>query len=149
MSVRKNERGESTMNFVEIADRLEDEALEMCKKWPKTYTFLLTNRTVNLASEVYECVLSANAIIPETEKEKQNRVALLQRATGALRNFARKVEKAKRRFPLCGYKEGRSNSEEQEKSDKIFEKIMDLCDEEEKAIEGNINYTRSIKVKSQ
>lgn len=137
------------MNFVEFADRLEDETLEMCKKWPKTYTFLLTNRTVNLASEIYECVMKANAIMPTTETEKQARVQLLQTALGALYNYARKIEKAKRRFPLCGYKDGRTYTEEQNKSDKLFEKIMDICEEEERAINGNIDYTRSIKVKNQ
>lgn len=147
MSVRKNERGKSPMDFVEFADQLETEALRMCHKFPKAYTFILTNRTVNLASEVYECVLSANSIMPETEAEKQARIALLQQALGALRNFARKVEKAKTLFPLCGHKDGRTASEEWLKSDKVFEKIMDLCEEEEKAIEGNLKYTRSIKAK--
>ena len=135
------------MNFVELADRLEDETLDMCKKWPKTYTFLLTNRTINLASNIYECVVSANAIMPGTEEERTTRIKLLQAALGSLYNYARKIEKAKRRFPLCGHKEGRSDSEEESKSDKLFEKIMDICEEEERAINGNIQYTRSAKLK--
>ena len=135
------------MDFVEYADRLEDEALDMCPKWPKTYTFTLNNRALNLASEVYECVLEANAIMPKTEEEKTTRVELLQKALGATHAFARKVEKAKKRFPICGHKEGRSAKEEEEKSDRLFEKIMDILEILDRSIEGNINYTRSIKVK--
>lgn len=140
MSVIKNLRGKSSMDFVEYAGRIEEKTLDTCKKWPKTYTFLLTNRTVNLASELYEEVQKGNAIMVTTRAEADERMRHMLRALGALYAYAAKIELAYRKFPLGGQKDG--GSKDLNKSDRLFEEIMDLCQTEEDALLGIIKSDR-------
>ena len=146
MSVPPGDRGKSSMQFVETADRIEQRTMELCRKWPKTYTFIITQRTVALASAIYEHAQSANAILPQTEEERTQRILELEKAMGANYAFARKIERAYSLFPLCGQKDGRSQKEEQEKSNRILEEFMNLCLEEEDALKGNLHYTRHMEL---
>ena len=135
------------MQFLETANKIELRTIQVCKNWPKTYTFLLTQRTVNLASQIYEEALKANAVMPRTEAERERRLGHLEEALGAVYAFARKIERAWSLFPLCGSKERRSEAEEMEKSNRLLEEFMNLCLEEEDALKGNIHYTRNLKLK--
>lgn len=132
------------MQFVETADRIERKAMEVCKKWPKTYTFIITQRTVALASAIYEYAQYANSILPQTEEERTQRVIALEKAMGANYAFARKIERAYSLFPLCGQNDKRIEKEAREKSNKLLEDFMNLCLEEEDALKGNLHYTRSM-----
>lgn len=132
------------MQFVETADRIEQKTMELCRKWAKSYTFIITQRTVALASAIYEHAQYANAIMPQTEEERMQRIIELEKALGANYAFARKIERAYSLFPLCGHKDGRSEKEEQEKSNRILEEFMNLCLEEEDALKGNLHYTRNM-----
>ena len=134
------------MQFVETADRIEQKTMELCRKWPKTYTFIITQRTVALASAIYEHAQYANAILPQTEEERTQRILELEKALGANYAFARKIERAYSLFPLCGQKDGRSQKEEQEKSNRLLEEFMNLCLEEEDALKGNLHYTRNMEL---
>ncbi|MCD8308876.1 MAG: hypothetical protein LUD19_03395 [Clostridia bacterium] len=146
MSVPQGDRGKSGMQFVETADRIEQRAMEVCRKWAKSFMFIITQRTVALASSIYEHAQAANAIIPQTEDERQERILELERALGANYAFARKIERAYSMFPLCGVKEGRGQKEEDEKSGRLLEEFMNLCLDEEEALKGNIHYTRTMKL---
>lgn len=146
MSVPSGDRGKSSMQFVETADRIEQRTMELCRKWPKTYTFIITQRTVALASSIYEHAQYANAILPQTEEERMQRILELEKALGANYAFARKIERAYSLFPLCGQKDGRSQKEEQEKSNRLLEEFMNLCLEEEDALKGNLHYTRNMEL---
>ena len=64
MSVLKSKRGESAMQFIETARRLEAHAFSVCTKAPKRYTQFLTSRIMELASTVHEEVRAANNIYP-------------------------------------------------------------------------------------
>lgn len=132
------------MQFLETADTIEKRAMELCRKWPKTYTFIITNRTVELASSVYEHAQKANAIIPKTEAERTERILELERAMGANYAFSRKIERAYSLFPLCGHKDGRTEKEEEEKSNRILDEFMGLCLDEEDALKGNLHYVRNM-----
>jgi hypothetical protein len=143
MSVPVGKRGKSSAQFVETASEIEAYAINVCKNWPKTYTFLLTNRTVALASEVYEYSMKANAIMPKTDEDVANRKALLQKALGSLYAFSAKIELAYRLFPICRQKDRMTVNEIDEKSAKIFERFMDLCETEEASLKGNISWTCS------
>jgi hypothetical protein len=66
-------RGESSMQFIEIARRLELHAFSVCTKAPKRYAPLLTNRIFELASTVHEEVRAANNIYPHNQHEAQMR----------------------------------------------------------------------------
>ena len=132
------------MQFVETADTIEKRAMDVCRRWPKSYTFIITAHTVELASRLYEHVLCANAIIPKTEAERTERIIQLEKALGANYGFARKIERAFSLFPICGEKKDLSPDALQEKSGRILQEFMMLCAEEEDALRGNIHYTRSI-----
>lgn len=73
MSVIKAMRGESAMQFIETARRLELHAFSVCTKAPKRYAPLLTNRIFELASTVHEEVRAANNIFPHNQHEAQMR----------------------------------------------------------------------------
>ena len=146
MSVPPGDRNESPMQFIETADKIELRAMQVCKRWPKTYMFIITQRTIQLASEVYEHAQKANANIPQTEREREDRISDLVKALGATYAFARKIERAYSMFPLCGDKNNVSKEELAEKSDRLLEEFMILCLEEEKALKGNIHYVRNLKL---
>lgn len=91
MSVYKSKRGKSSVQFVETARKLEEHTLEQCLKVPKRYTFLLTQRIMGLASEVYEDVVSANSIFPVNQHEAQLRRDHLTAANAALQALDRQL----------------------------------------------------------
>ena len=72
MSVIKAMRGESSMQFIETARRLELHAFSVCTKAPKRYAPLLTNRIFELASTVHEEVRAANNIYPHDQHEARS-----------------------------------------------------------------------------
>lgn len=143
------------MEFLETASVIEERTLDVCRKWPKSWMFFLTQRTIELASNVYEHAQAANAIMPTTEREREERCVELQRALGALYAYAQKIELAYRKFPICGEKTKRLRTgevirletEEQEKSSRILEELMNLCLKEEDALKGNLHYTRSVQLR--
>lgn len=144
MSVPLGDQDKSPMQFIETADTIEEKAMEVCKKWPKSYMFIITQRTIALASAIYEHAQAANAIIPQTERERGDRISELQKALGANYAFAKKIERAYKLFPICGIKDGKSEAEEKRKSNNLFQEFMSLCTDEEEALKGNIHYTRSV-----
>lgn len=91
MSVIKAMRGESSMQFVETARRLELHAFSVCTKAPKRYGPLLTNRIFELASTVHEEVRAANNIYPVNKHEAQMRRDHLTNANIALQNLSPKL----------------------------------------------------------
>lgn len=148
MSVPPGERSKSGMDFVEIADNIEEKTMRLCRKWPKSWFFIITQRTVELASSVYEHAQIANSIIPKTEDERTMRVMELEQALGNLYAFSRKIERAYSLFPLCGEKKNASEKELEEKSNRILQEFMLLCVDEEDSLKGNMHYTRNLKIKS-
>ncbi len=145
MSVPPGDRKKSGMQFIETADKIELRAMQVCRRWPKSWTFLITLRTCALASQIFEHAQNANAIFPvKTEAERQERLLELQRALGATYGFAKKIERAYSLFPLCG--DRRTPGEMEKKSNAIFEELMMLCAEEEDALKGNITFTRTLEI---
>ena len=130
------------MEFVHTADIIEKRAMEVCKNWPKRYMFIITQRTIALASELYESVQKANAIMPKSEAERTQRILLLEQAMGANYAFAQKIERAFSMFPLCSPKP--SAAEEEQKIMGILEEFMGYCDTEDEALKGNLTYTRNM-----
>lgn len=144
MSVPPGDRSKSKVQFVETARQIEFRAMQVCRRWPKSWSFLITQRTVNLASEVYEHAQKANSYFPiTTEQERDARVAELQKALGANYAFAQKIELAYSLFPLCGEKDNLSEAQLADKSNRLLEEFMNLCLDEEEALQGNIRWTRS------
>lgn len=147
MSVSPGDRGVSTMQFTETADRIEERAMQICRKWPKAYMFIITARTIELASAIYEHAENANSIFPITsEEERTERLLELHRALAANINFSRKIERAFHMFPLCGDNQKLSDEKKEAKSGAILEELMALCATEEEALKGNITFTRNYKI---
>ena len=146
MSVPPGNRGKSAMQFLETADNIERRTIQLCRRWPKSYMFLITQRTVDLASEIYEHAQKANAIIPQNEAERTERALELQRAMGSNYAYAKKIELAYSLFPLCGEKDKASDKELAEKSNKILEELMNMCLDEEESLKGNLHWTRTLKL---
>ena len=147
MSVPLGDRGPSPAQFIETADKIEDRAMDVCRRWPKAWFFIITNRTLILASEIAEHAQKANSFFPvTTERERAERLIELQKALGATYAFAKKIERAYKKFPICGEKRHRSIYDMDVKSSNILEEFMRLCHEEEEALKGNIHYTRKINI---
>jgi hypothetical protein len=92
MSVYKSKRGTSAMQFIETARQLEAHTLACCIKAPKRYSFFLTSRIMELASEVHDHVRAANNIWPTNQHEAQLRRDELLRANIALQNLNPKLQ---------------------------------------------------------
>ena len=92
MAVYKSKRSESSMQFVDTAKKLEAFTLSCCMKAPKRYTFFLTSRIMQLASDVHEHAAAANNIWPTNQHEAQLRRDELMRANNALQNLSPKLQ---------------------------------------------------------
>ena len=91
MSVIKAMRGESAMQFVETARRLEAHAFSVVTKAPKRYGPYLLYKIMELASTVHDEVRAANNIYPKNRHEAQMRRDCLTRANIALQNLSPKL----------------------------------------------------------
>lgn len=80
------------MQFVDTAKKLEAFTLSCCMKAPKRYTFFLTSRIMQLASDVHEHAAAANNIWPTNQHEAQMRRDELTRANIALQNLDPKLQ---------------------------------------------------------
>lgn len=74
MAVIKNQRCESTMQFLETAMKLELYAIKYCVRFPKRYMFIITKDLVDLSKSVYNHAKSANSIYPTNANEMQLRI---------------------------------------------------------------------------
>ena len=91
MSVIKAMRGESAMQFVETARKLELHAFSVVPKAPKRYGPYLLYKIMNLASTVHDEVRAANNIYPKNKHEAQMRRDYLTKANIALQNLSPKL----------------------------------------------------------
>lgn len=98
MAVLKQKRGESKMQFLETARQLEIFTLRNCVKFPKRYTFFITNEIVRLAQSVYNSVKSANSIFPSRQLEMEMRREYLTRANCDLQCLISQLDVAKEIF---------------------------------------------------
>lgn len=98
MSVLKQKRNESQLQFLDTARQLEIFTLRNCVKFPKRYTFLITNEIVRLAQSVYNKVKAANSIFPSGELEINLRREYLIQANCDLQCLISQLDVAKEMF---------------------------------------------------
>ena len=91
MSVPKFMRGESNVQFIETARRLELHAFSVVTKAPKRYGPYLLYPIMQLCSTVHDEVRAANNIYPTNKHEAQMRRDCLTRANIALQNLSPKL----------------------------------------------------------
>lgn len=98
MSVHKQDRNESQLQFLDTARELEIFTLRNCVKFPKRYTFFITTEIVRLAQSVFNNVKSANSVFPSGELEVQLRRDYLTKANCDLQCLISQLDVAKEMF---------------------------------------------------
>lgn len=91
MSVIKSKRGESPMQFIETARKLEAHTFSVVTKAPKRYGPYLLYKLMALATTVHDEVRAANNIYPRNQHEAQMRRDHLINANIALQNLSPKL----------------------------------------------------------
>lgn len=99
MAVLKSKRGESSIQFLDTAFNIEEFTIRQCMKLPKRSMFFVGERTVNLASEMAECLRRANTIYLDSVEKFDARTRLLMQASQALQCLISKVNLISRLYP--------------------------------------------------
>jgi len=73
MAVLANKRGESSVEFLDVARRLQAEALNFSLKLPKRLTFFLSTEIMRWGHEVYNHVKAANSIYMARKSDAEKR----------------------------------------------------------------------------
>lgn len=80
MSVIKSKRKDSKVQFVQTTLELATYTVELCRKFPKSLTFYVSQPAVQAAKGAYANVKQANSVFPKTQKDLQRRVEYFQAA---------------------------------------------------------------------
>ena len=100
MSVPKGKRGESDMEFINNARKLQIYTIQKCASFPKRYTFYISQPIAAAAARVYEQTKKANSIFPANEHEVQLRRDCLIKAYAELTHMVSQVEVANEIFGI-------------------------------------------------
>ena len=84
MSVRKNQRGKSNMQFLDTARNINVAVRKLVSRLPKRYTFLGGTELVRLAADVHHNLKGANSVYPTNQHEFQIRRDYLIHANASL-----------------------------------------------------------------
>lgn len=87
MSVKKIDRKESKMQYVQTARELLKYTLQQALKLPKRYTFFVTAELVRTAQEVYKKVCIIESLYSNTAEHKVKRIELCEECIGILNYF--------------------------------------------------------------
>jgi hypothetical protein len=82
MSVPKSRRGESPVEYIDLARKIYVFTYDRVRILPKSYTFYFSLPLYNAAREAYRFVKTANLIYIHTERDKQRRKELYEQAQG-------------------------------------------------------------------
>ena len=100
MAVLKNKRDESSIQFLENAYELQVCMIRQAVKFPKRYTFFITQNLVALATSCHHNAKSANTIYPTNQHELQIRIDYLNKAMCDLQNLISQLQIAKDVFSI-------------------------------------------------
>ena len=82
MSVPKARRGESPAEYINLAREIYVFTYNRVKILPNSYSFYFSLALYNAAREAYRLIKTANLIYIHTERDKQNRKELYEKAQG-------------------------------------------------------------------
>lgn len=99
--VPKHMRNESSVEFLDIARKLEKETIEMCVRFPKRYTFYVSQPLANTATRIHFLVKAGNSVYPQTAEDVATRRSYFVKAYAELQGMVSKVELAKELFPVA------------------------------------------------
>jgi len=91
MSVVKSHRGESNMEFIDTARKIEEFTFSCCMKTPKRYSAFLTSDLMQLASRVHSYVIMANSIYVNNQEEARLRRSYFTKANACLQAMNPKI----------------------------------------------------------
>ena len=98
MSVIKSKREESVVEFVNTARELNIFSIRQCTKFPKRYTFYISQKIADLADSIYESVVKANSINPRNQHEAQIRRDYILIAYAGCESLVAKIAVAQEMF---------------------------------------------------
>lgn len=108
------------MEFVDNAEKLEMYSIIHCAKFPKKYTFTLSNEIVNYSRDIYNNVSSANEY-PNTIDDYKRRLYLFNSSVELLKKMVRQIRIADQIFGIKA---------------SVMQDRMDLIDKEIRLIHG-------------
>ena len=100
MSVHKNDREESSVQFLYNARNLQIYTIRKCSHFPKRYTFYISQPIVKIATDIYDHVKRANSIYPTNQHEAQLRRDHFLQANAATYSLVSQIELAAEIFSL-------------------------------------------------
>lgn len=100
MSVHKNDREESKVQFLYNARNLQIFTIHKCSHFPKRYTFYISQPIVKIATDIYDHVKRANSIYPTNQHEVQLRRDHFLQANAAVYSLVSQVELAGEIFSI-------------------------------------------------
>ena len=122
MAVLKNDRNESSAEFVRNARRLYIFTMDRCAHFPKRYTFILSVKMCNLAEEIYDNVKRANSYpYPFKVKEIASREMYFLKTIELLDSLVGHISIAREKFSI---------------SDALMEEWIEYIDSEYRLIRG-------------
>lgn len=80
MSVIKSKRKDSKVQFMQTTLELAAYTVELCRKFPKSLTFYVSQPAAQAAKGAYANVKRANSVFPKTQKDLEKRIDLFQAA---------------------------------------------------------------------
>lgn len=81
MSVIKSKRGESSVQFLETAQEIQKHSLRQVVKYiPKRYTFYVSQKITDSATDAHSYVKKANSIFPTNKRDAELRREFFMRA---------------------------------------------------------------------
>lgn len=127
MSVVKSKRGESSLEFIYNARKLQMYTIQKCIGFPKRYTFYLSQPIVEMSTRIHEYVKMANSIFPTNAHEAQIRIDYLIEAHSELQVLVSQIEVANEVF---GFEPN------------VMEHWMELIDTEIRLVKGVLKKDR-------
>lgn len=98
MSVLKNNRAESSVQFLDTAMKLEIFTIKQCIKFPKRYTHFISKQIVELAVNIYNNLKSANSVYLDNLDAFHLRAQFITRAECDLQCLISQLSIAKELF---------------------------------------------------
>lgn len=102
ISVIKSKRNESDMQFLDTAYQLYIFTVQQCVKFPKRYTFYVSQDISHIASEIHRKVKCANSIFPTNMHEVQMRRDYFLEAYADTQSLISQVNAASEMFQISG-----------------------------------------------
>lgn len=102
ISVIKSKRTSSSVQFVDTAIKLQIHTIKQCVKFPKKYTFYISQDIANIANSICDHAKEANSINPTNLHEVQMRRDHLLNAYSKTQALISKINNAQEFFPISG-----------------------------------------------